>query len=395
MSHSKKRRNPALPLVGILGSAALLLGCSPSSAPDSGGGGEAAAGEDVLGSDEDYSLEELIEAAQEEGPIVVADSTGRIKDAAEAFTEKYGIEAVGEKMKAYEQIEVLIRESQAGNVKTDVSFVADVPTVVAELLPTGVATTWFPPDMAEDVDEGYQDPAVNALDPNVWTYNGDVYDSCPISNLWEVTEEEWHGKVSLQDPELKTAVTYMFNEMAANDELMHEAYEDLYGEELVTEEETATAEWVKRLAENDPLVTKSSSDATAPIGAPGLDDPFVGLIASAKYRQNESEGYHLTVCEGLEPWVGHVYGKAPVIATGTSNPNAAKLFVHFLYTEEGMASQTADGKVSTNNTVPIDPTDPSDVESVWDDLLFEDSNHSDSDYEMTQDWQDFWVGYAR
>src|SRR5690625_1044131 len=213
MSHSKKRRTPALPLVGILGSAALLLGCSPSSAPDSGGGGEAAAGEDVLGSDEDYSLEELIEAAQEEGPIVVADSTGRIKDAAEAFTEKYGIEAVGEKMKAYEQIEVLIRESQAGNVKTDVSFVADVPTVVAELLPTGVATTWFPPDMAEDVDEGYQDPAVNALDPDAWTDNGDVYGLCPISNLCEVNEEDWWGTSSIREPGLQSASTVMYNEM--------------------------------------------------------------------------------------------------------------------------------------------------------------------------------------
>lgn len=395
MSRSVRKGSHVLPWVGILGSAALLIGCSPSSAPDAEADGGASAAQDVLGSDDDYSLEALIEAAKEEGPIVVADSTGRIKDAAEAFTEKYGIEAVGEKMKAYEQIEVLTRESQAGNVKTDVSFVADVPTVVAELLPTGVATSWFPPDMADDVDEKYQDPAVTTLDPNVWTYNGDVYDSCPISNLWEVTEDEWKGKVSLQDPELKTAVTYMFNEMAANDELMHEAYEDLYGEELVTEEETATAEWAKRLAENDPLVTKSSSDATAPIGTPGLDDPFVGLIASAKYRQNESEGYHLTVCEGLEPWVGHVYGKAPVIATGTSNPNAAKLFVHFLYTEEGMSGQLVDGKVSTNNTVPMDPTDPSDVETVWDDLLFENAEHSEDDYQMTQDWQDFWVSYAR
>lgn len=397
MSRSKTNRKSALTWVGIASSAALLMGCSPSSAPDPGDGNEdgGSAAEDSLTADEDYSLEALIEAAKQEGPIVVADSTGRIKEAAEAFTEKYGIEAVAEKMKAYEQVEVLIRESQANNIKTDVSFVADVPTVVAELLPTGVGTSWFPPDLVDDVDAQYQDPPVTALDPNVWTYNGEVYDSCPVTNMWELTTDEWRGKISLQDPELKTAITYMFNEMEANDELMHEAYEDLFGEELQTDEQSATAEWVKRIASNDPLVTKSSSDATAPIGAPNVDEPFVGLVATAKYRQNESEGYSLTVCEGLEPWVGHVYGKSAVIASGTENPNAAKLFVHFLFTEEGMASQTVDGKVSTNNTVPFDPTDPSEVGDVWDQLLFENSDHADSDYESAQDWQDFWVKFAR
>ncbi|MFN4172662.1 MAG: hypothetical protein ACK4GW_13005, partial [Pseudorhodobacter sp.] len=49
-------------------------------------------------SDEGYSLEALIEAAKQEGPITVVDATGKIVTMAENFAEKYGIQTTGVKL---------------------------------------------------------------------------------------------------------------------------------------------------------------------------------------------------------------------------------------------------------------------------------------------------------
>ena len=45
--------------------------------------------------DEGYSLEALVAAAKQEGPITVVDATGKIVTMAENFAEKYGIETTG------------------------------------------------------------------------------------------------------------------------------------------------------------------------------------------------------------------------------------------------------------------------------------------------------------
>ncbi|MCB1091870.1 MAG: ABC transporter substrate-binding protein, partial [Verrucomicrobiae bacterium] len=65
----------------------------------------------------EFSLDALIAAARTEPPITVYDSTGKIVDMAEAFTAKYGVTAVGQKVSANSQLEMLIREHQAGNVQ--------------------------------------------------------------------------------------------------------------------------------------------------------------------------------------------------------------------------------------------------------------------------------------
>lgn len=65
--------------------------------------------------DEDYSLEALIAAAQDEGPLVVSDTTGKIVDIAAAFEAEYGIPTTGTKLTGQEQVEIASREAQAGS----------------------------------------------------------------------------------------------------------------------------------------------------------------------------------------------------------------------------------------------------------------------------------------
>ena len=53
---------------------------------------------------QEFNLEALIEAARAEPQLTVFDSTGKIVEMAEAFAAKYGVDAVGTKMKAPAQI---------------------------------------------------------------------------------------------------------------------------------------------------------------------------------------------------------------------------------------------------------------------------------------------------
>lgn len=367
-----------------------VTACSPSSAPatqpENGKTAE-------LGiSDADYSLDAIIAAAKKEQPIVVLDTTGKIVDMAEAFTGKYGVKATGVKMKSGEEAEVVIREGEAGAVKNDVILMPDVQTAVSDLIPRGYVQSWFPPDMADVVPEQFQHPAVVTQETNVWAYNTEVYgDTCPVDNIWQLTEDEWHGRISFEDPQLKSEFAYWFNQMETyGDDLVAKAYEDEYGEPLKTDEPSATAEWVKRLAQNAPILTKTDDEAADSVGAPGQAKPFMGFVSTAKFRGIADAGLKLGTCAGLKPWVGRAYTKTALIANGTKSPNAAKLFIHYVYTAEGIAPQVEDGKRSTNTEIPMAPSEPSGLESVWDQILVFDSKTAKDDFQRVQDWQDFW-----
>ncbi|UJP09933.1 ABC transporter substrate-binding protein [Microbacterium sp. KUDC0406] len=387
---SRSRRSLLAAAAGAVVFSLALASCAPSSAPkpeDS----EASSPEIGI-PDADYSLDKLIEAAKKEGPIVVLDTTGKIVDMAKAFSEKYGVKATGVKMKAGEQAEVVIREGSAGNVKNDVILMPDVPTAVSDLVPRGYVQSWFPPDMADVVDEKFQDPAIVTQETNVWAYNTEVYgDTCPVDNIWQLTEDEWRGRTSFQDPLLKSDYPYWFNQMETyGDDLVAQAYQDEYGEPLKTDEDSATAEWVKRLAQNAPVLTNSDDDAATSAGAPGQKNPFMAFISTAKFRDNADSGYKLGTCAGLAPWVGRAYTKVALLANGTASPNAAKLFIHYVYTEEGIAPQVADGKISTNSEIEIPADEPSGLADVWEDILVFNSESAQDDFNRVQDWQDFW-----
>ncbi|UUT34542.1 ABC transporter substrate-binding protein [Microbacterium elymi] len=319
------------------------------------------------------------------------DSTGKITDMAESFTKEYGIKATGVKMKAGEQLDVVSREAQSKNVRGDVYLNTDVSAIEAELVPQGYVVSWFPPDLKDEVPAQYQSPAVITQEANVWAYNTELADSCPVKNIWDLTDAKWKGHLSFQDPLLKSDYMYWFNQWAMHaDDKIAKAYETKFGEPLKTDEDSATAEWVKRLAANEPLVTKSDDDAATTAGAPGQKDQFLAFISTAKFRDNDDAGLKLGLCKDIDPFSGRAYQKAAVIASGTKSPNAAKLFVHYVYTKDGIAPQTADGKFSTNSTVPPADDEPSGVGDIWDQIYQFDATTAKDDYEALPEWQDFW-----
>jgi iron(III) transport system substrate-binding protein len=240
-----------------------------------------------------------------------------------------------------------------------------------------------------------RDPLVMITDPSFFTYNSEVYNACPVDNVWQLTDQEWSGKFAIDDPVGSNATLDWFSQLSQfGEEELAQAYEDQYGEPLETEQDSATAEWVSRLAANSPIITKSSEEASEAVGALGQTDPPMGLMSSAKYRNIDEKGYALSVCEGLEPFTGRAAPKGIAIATGTESPHAAMLYVHYALTQEGIAPQIADGKISSNSAV-AQPEDPAHTADHLDTLSFFDNAGLDSDWASRETWQDLWRVSAR
>jgi len=345
---------------------------------------------------EAFDLDALIAAAKAEAPITVYAVTGKIVETADAFTAKYGVTATGKKVNESEQVELLIRESQAGNILGDVSVAADTAAIAGQLIPAGMVENWVPPDIEAGIAEGARNPLVLVTDPHVWTYNTEVYDTCPVSNIWQLTEPAWSRKVAMLDPLAKPAYADWFNQMEAHhDAEIAAAYEALYGKPLVTDEASATAAWVKAYAENQPLLGDSSAVAEA-IGAPGQAEPYFGITSTAKFRDNEANGFKLGICGDMAPFSGVLFPGYGMIAAGSKSPNAARLFIRYLLTEEGIAPQAVDGKISSNSAIPPHAEEASGVTAMLDQLMTYDTASAATDFDMRQDWQDFWrIHYSR
>jgi iron(III) transport system substrate-binding protein len=346
---------------------------------------------------EDFDLDALVTAAKAEPPINVYDSTGKIVEQAKNFTAKFGVQATGTKIKPAGSLEMVIREAQAHNVQADVIMLSDPAAAMAQLIPAGFVESWVPPDMADKIDKLYQDPLVITNSANVWAYNTELADKCPVTNIWQLTEPEWKGRVAMQDPLGKASYDSWFNqtEMHADDKIAA-AYKSLYGKDLVTDEDSATKAFVKALAANGPLLTTTDDEASAAAGAPGQKQPFMALISSAKFRNNADMGYKLGLCDGIDPWSGWLSPNIGLIASGTDSPNAAKLFLYYMMTDEGIAPQAEDGKRSTNSDLNLPADEPSGVGAVWDQMQPYDVSTASDDWDTREDWQDFWrLNYSK
>ncbi len=332
----------------------------------------------------------LLAAAQNEPPLMVIDSTGKVREQTAGFSAKYGLVANGTKSEAPGTIRLVMGEAQAGNVQADVLVISDTPAAVAQLITPGLAISYLPSDMTDAIPAGVRNPLVISNSPVVWTYNTALHATCPVANIWALTDPEWTGRVAMPDPLGKPAYTDWFNQFAMHhDAAFAQAYSDHYGKPLETDRGSAAEAWVAALAANQPLLVESDTDSAEAVGAPDATETFVGIMSTAKYRDND-DGMKLGICAQMQPFVGMMTPKFALITAGSDSPNAARLFVHYLLTEEGWAPQAIDGKMATNATHAPIADEPSGVASVMDKMLQYNIATSAEDWSTRQDWQDIW-----
>lgn len=374
--------------LAVLATAALVVtACAPSS------GGQAAAPTAMpkASQDQAFDLDALIAAAKAEGKVTVYDSSGDIEDVAKAFTAKYGIAMEGVKSDSPETAEKMIREHAADNVTIDATMYEDGGVLVGQLVPQQVVTTWIPGDLAEQIPKENQNPLLALSKATIFAYNTKLSPGgCPVKNVWELTEPEWKGKLVMQDPLGKPTVLSFFTQLDAHGNPgLEQAYQARYGKPIETKEKSAAYEWIRRLSANQPVLTGSDEDISGAVGAPTAKDVKIGFMSISKFRNNEEKGYTQSACTGLQPFAGFSYPKYAALATKTKHPNAAKLFVHFIMTEEGVKHEIAEGGVSGNATVKPLVT-PQGLNDWATDLFQTDASTLLADFQNRQIVSDFW-----
>lgn len=343
-----------------------------------------------------FDVGTVVEQARREPPLVILSNSGLIVDIAKAFERKYGVGAVGIKADSLAQAQRVIRERSAGRVTVGVLNIEDGAMLEEMLLRQGYVENWVPPQFAGDIPRQWQEPLVAVWSAKVLAYNSSVYRACPVYSLWDLTEERWRGKVVFNDPLLKPEMLTWFSWLTREDyaRTLSEAFRRRYGRALEVRERNAGYEFVRRLAANRPIVTRSDDDAAKAIGAPGQKDPPVGILSLAKFAQAPEKGEALGACTGVYPYMGWAYPRHLVIVKGNPSPNAARLFVHFVMSGEGARPFIEFyGEFSTNRRVPA-----SEIEgrflgprAYWKRyLVFLEPVGNRRAWEMRQELADFW-----
>lgn len=285
------------------------------------------------------TVEELLPLAQEEGTVTVYSFTSRIAAVETAFEAAYpDIDLVGYDISSTEQITRIKAEAAAGINNVDVVYISDAPVVYTELLGAGLITPYVPPRVADRLDENEKTPLLaQRLSTKVLMYNEEAYpDGAPVSNLWELTTEDWTGRVIMVDPlqrgdylDLMTEIVLRADEMAA-------AYEALFGEPIVLDDgiENAGGQFIVDLFENDLILVSSTDNVNAAIGALGQENPPIGFTSYSDRRDNEDEGWALQVANDVKPANGIIFPAILAIAADAPHPAAARLAIDFLMGDE-------------------------------------------------------------
>jgi len=347
-----------------------------------------------------FDLQALIRDAQAEGTVVVYHPSSRVTVAGANFEKKYGIKVRGTKMGDPEQAERVIREVDSGRVQVDVIHHEDGPFLEARLIPRGYVVSWVPPDMTAVIPQRYHSPLVDKVQPRIFTYNFETYgNTCPVSNVWELTDPKWKGKVILRDPALTPANLAFFATIVSQPQLLDKAHRDLYGKPVELTEapvgrvKNAGWEFLKRLFRNDIVVMRSDEDIGDAVGAAGQRAAPIGMVTLTKLRDNKAKNLKLGTCKTLQPFIGYALPEYVAIVKNAPHPNAARLWVHFSLTTEGISPWTVDdvGGFSANPRVPTHP-DNEGTWAAWEKRLLPLDNKRSMG--LRQDILDFWLKHG-
>ena len=284
----------------------------------------------------DETDEELYEKAKEEGKVTIYSISSRVPKVAAAFMEKYpGIEVEFFDISTNELLEKVTREYDAGQHVADVVHIKDQDgSMYNEYILPRKFYNYKPADILSHMDEKYTATATPLyIELTQLFYNGEANpDGSPVTNIWQLTEEEWKGRVMMQNPLDNVSWGSWITGFCVGDvpDQLAAAYKDLYGEDLVLSDgcENAGYEFLKRLHDNEPVYAASSDEIAEAVGTKGQENPPIGFSSSSKVRKNEDNDWCL-VPVNLEPTTGIPAINTLYVVGECEHPNAAKLLVRF------------------------------------------------------------------
>jgi iron(III) transport system substrate-binding protein len=332
-----------------------VAGCGTKTTeqPVTGGGTQLSAEEqwlkdNQLGSystlDQDWAAIEA--AAKLEGKVVVYASSSRIEDQIAIWNEVYpditleGYDTEGISTKMEE-------EHNAENVVGDVWFNGDNMALYGTLYAAGVILPFVPSEFADVLPLTETEPfAIQRYGGDVWMYNNEQNDTCPITSWWQIVDGSYPNQVYYEDPLAEADKISLFVTTIKHGDEMAVAYQDYFGKEWTTDvdyDEATTLNagwlWVKKFAKAPNLAVMPGGDEILEaMGTLGMTAAAgIGNNSYSKVRDTINGEIAVWACEGLKPVLGTSSSTALGIAANAPHPNAAKLYIRFALTAEGSA----------------------------------------------------------
>ena len=323
--------------------AAALSGCSdkgtkePEKQPDNA----QTPGESTEGIDQS-TFEELLQKGIENGKKVTVYSTHSVVvSGCEAFKNKYNLDVEFEctQIGDTNQITQVAEEVASGAEGADLIFIQDGARVMSDLVEEGYVYNWYNQEIYDLVGADTEPLLVYDYCNKVFIFNSDNVKEEDLSNIWYVTDEQYKGTVQMKDPYSEGVNMDFLTQITSDDYAakLEAAYKDYYGTDLVLDSDCPNAgyQWIKMLYNNGLVVGSSDGDIAQAIGAEGQSEQWSALITLNKYKKNLDKGYKLGFASNVTPFAGFIYPIYGLLTSNADNPDMAKAFLCWLFTEEG------------------------------------------------------------
>lgn len=278
-------------------------------------------------------------AAIKEGTVLVYANTSKVEKAAEAFMEKYpGIKVQAFDLGGDDVALKTVEEQKAGAFTGDVWFSSGGAELIGDILPKKYVWRFLPDSTAAVTPEQYTQPLLmSRFGTSIFAYNSELNDTCPITNIWELTQPEWKGKFFIEDPLNDASTLSKLITLAYYADEMKQAYVTLYGKEPELDSDTPDAGWLwlKRFAQNGPIPEPGGDEVDSAFATPGMTESYMALTSYSNMADVVDGNLAFEPCWGLLPKVGIQSQSYVGIINQAPHPNAAKLWIKFVTSPEG------------------------------------------------------------
>lgn len=278
-------------------------------------------------------------AATAEGELLVYANTSKVEKAAEAFMEKYpGIKVQAFDLGGDDVLTKVVEEQKAGAFTGDVWFSSGGAELIGNVMPHKYVWRFVPESTAAVTPEQYTQPLLmSRFGTSIFAYNSELNKTCPIKNLWELTNPEWKGKFFIEDPLNDASTLSKLITIANHADEMKAAYVALYGSDPVLDADTPDAGWLwlKRFAQNGPTPEPGGDEVDSAFATPGMKESYMALTSYSNMPDVLDGNLAFEPCWGLTPTVGIQAQSYVGVINQAPHPNAAKLWVKYITSDEG------------------------------------------------------------
>jgi iron(III) transport system substrate-binding protein len=239
-----------------------------------------------------------------------------------------------------------------------VLFNNETSLILNEFLPRDLVWNFVPDSVAGQLADDEKEPLlVQRWSSRILFYNGTKYPGgAPIDNLWDLTREEWKGRLLMPNPLESSVQANVIQTILQHPDQMAAAYKAEFGDEIeyskkllkavkkspLIDKPDAAKEWLARLLANDPVFLGSTTKIFTNVGDVKQDNPPLGISTFSKMRKNKEGVFNAQPALNVLPVLGVSYPTVLVVADQAPHPNAAKLLIRYMM-EDGFAPWNVPG----------------------------------------------------